>query len=70
MQTNTNKPCLKCHEVKPLDGFYKNVSMADGRVNICTDCDRTMGATHPCTCGANEARKLIDAAQQQAGETK
>lgn len=24
-----------------------------------TACDRTMGATHPCTCGANEARQLI-----------
>jgi len=24
-----------------------------------TACDRTMGATHPCTCGANEARQLL-----------
>jgi len=22
-------------------------------------CDRIMGATHPCTCGANEARALL-----------
>ena len=25
-----------------------------------TACDRTMGATHPCTCGADIARKLIE----------
>ena len=24
-----------------------------------TACDQTMGSTHPCTCGADEARKLI-----------
>ena len=24
-----------------------------------TACDRTMGATHPCTCGANRARSLL-----------
>ncbi len=24
-----------------------------------TACDRTMGATHPCTCGANDARKML-----------
>ena len=24
-----------------------------------TACDRTMGATHPCTCGADSARKLL-----------
>ncbi len=25
-----------------------------------TACDRTMGATHPCTCGANRARQLLN----------
>ena len=24
-----------------------------------TACDRTMGATHPCTCGADDARQLL-----------
>ena len=24
-----------------------------------TACDRTMGATHPCTCGADRARSLL-----------
>jgi hypothetical protein len=24
-----------------------------------TACDRTMGDSHPCTCGADEARKLL-----------
>lgn len=24
-----------------------------------TACDRTMGATHPCTCGADKARALL-----------
>lgn len=25
-----------------------------------TACDRTMGATHPCTCGADKVRKLLN----------
>lgn len=25
-----------------------------------TACDRTMGTTHPCTCGADHARSLLD----------
>ena len=25
-----------------------------------THCDRTMGATHPCTCGANAIRVLLE----------
>jgi bacterioferritin-associated ferredoxin len=24
-----------------------------------TACDKTMGATHPCTCGANNARQVV-----------
>lgn len=25
-----------------------------------TACDKTMGASHPCTCGASAARKILD----------
>ena len=25
-----------------------------------TACDRTMGDTHPCTCGADEARRVLN----------
>ena len=30
-----------------------------------TACDRTMGATHPCTCGADNARKLLKEAKDE-----
>ena len=30
-----------------------------GNPDHMTHCDRTMGATHPCTCGANEARRFL-----------
>lgn len=47
--------------VKQRDGLLtalKRLLRADG--DHMTACDRTMGATHPCTCGANAARKLLD----------
>lgn len=33
------KKCFKCNVVKPLDQFYKNGAMADGRVNKCISCN-------------------------------
>jgi hypothetical protein len=33
------KECFKCNVVKPLDQFYKNGAMADGRVNKCIPCN-------------------------------
>ena len=32
------KVCNKCGKVKPLEEFYKNLHMADGRLNHCCDC--------------------------------
>lgn len=32
------KPCTECKQDKPLDDFYKNKSMADGRLNKCKVC--------------------------------
>lgn len=34
------KECFKCNVVKPLDQFYKNGKMADGRVNKCIVCNK------------------------------
>jgi hypothetical protein len=34
------KECFKCNVVKPLDQFYKNGAMADGRVNKCMNCNK------------------------------
>ena len=32
------KTCFKCGAEKPLEEFYKNKNMADGRVNKCKQC--------------------------------
>lgn len=32
------KKCFQCKESKPLDQFYSNPSMKDGRVNKCKEC--------------------------------
>ena len=32
-----------------------------------THCDRTMGATHPCTCGANAIRALLSSKDSSNG---
>lgn len=32
------KTCKSCNETKGVDEFYRNRSMADGRVNQCRDC--------------------------------
>lgn len=32
------KKCFKCLKMLPLDEFYKNSSMSDGRVNKCKEC--------------------------------
>ena len=34
------KVCRKCHETKPLDGFYRNSRSKDGRQGACKVCDR------------------------------
>jgi hypothetical protein len=36
----TEKKCFKCNENKPLDNFYKQKTMKDGRVNKCIECTK------------------------------
>lgn len=38
-------------------GALRNLLRVEG--DHMTACDRTMGATHPCTCGANAVRRLL-----------
>ena len=44
-------------ECEVLRAALKKLLAAPG--DHMTACDRTMGATHPCTCGANEARRIL-----------
>lgn len=32
------KECSKCHQIKPIDNFYKNTKYKDNHVNRCKDC--------------------------------
>lgn len=34
----TNKKCIFCRVVKPLDNFVKHKQCSDGRGNMCKDC--------------------------------
>lgn len=33
-----SKSCFKCGKTYPLDQFYRNQHMADGRTNVCHTC--------------------------------
>ena len=33
------KECSRCHNVKPLELFFKNSSSPDGRRSVCSDCE-------------------------------
>jgi hypothetical protein len=35
-----SKPCKECGEIKPINEFYKNKSMADGHINTCKECKK------------------------------
>lgn len=39
-----------------LNGLAKMLAVENDHMSAC---DRIMGATHPCTCGVNEARKVF-----------
>ena len=43
--------------IEQLEAALNKLLVADG--DHMTACDRTMGASHPCTCGANDARQLL-----------
>lgn len=32
------KECVKCHQIKPIDNFYKNMKNKDNHVSRCKDC--------------------------------
>jgi hypothetical protein len=60
------RPCAACIEATKrangdecafLRAALRKMLAAPG--DHMTACDRTMGASHPCTCGANEARRLL-----------
>lgn len=40
------KPCFKCHVVKPLDAFYTHPMMADGRLGKCIECTKADARAH------------------------
>lgn len=35
------KTCIRCNEVKPMDGFYKHKAMKDGHLNKCKECSKS-----------------------------
>jgi hypothetical protein len=43
---------------------------ASGAPDHMTACERTMGATHPCTCGADQARALLERSRAIATEDR
>jgi hypothetical protein len=45
----TEKPCIDCHAVLPLDGFMKNSNYADGHLNRCKACCTSLRPHHPRT---------------------
>jgi len=49
--------CGCCQLVDSLREVLSKMLEVDG--DHMTACNRTMGATHPCTCGANDARLLL-----------
>ena len=46
-----------CSRIEVLELILRKLLSVEG--DHMTACDRTMGATHPCTCGADRARSLF-----------
>lgn len=40
------KTCFKCHQAKPLNGFYKHRAMLDGHLNKCIECTKKDANNH------------------------
>lgn len=60
----TEQMCDRRDECDALRAALRKLLAAPG--DHMTACDRIMGATHPCTCGANEARRLLSESDQGA----
>ncbi len=45
--------------MRVCDRFYDGVKMMLGDDDHMTACEKTMGATHPCTCGADGMRSVL-----------
>ncbi len=41
-----HKPCIKCHQLRPLSMFYTHPRMADGTLNKCVDCCKLDARNH------------------------
>jgi hypothetical protein len=58
----TEQMCDRRDECAALRAALRKLLSVPG--DHMTACDRTMGATHPCTCGANAIRALLSEAKQ------
>lgn len=45
--------------MRVADRFYETCKKMIGADDHMTACERTMGATHPCTCGADALRSAL-----------
>lgn len=63
----TEKQCIKCGVVKPLDEFYKNANCTDGHFNKCKECTRAYNRAYKRKERGYEGRKKAYAPRAQTG---
>jgi hypothetical protein len=49
-KTRTEKPCHKCHTVKPLSEYPTNHQCADGHTGTCKNCTKARHDAHRAAC--------------------